>query len=111
MRARHNPDKAIPNQIPRRCGAFYWRQMANAIGSGARMLYTAMFDEVDEGTAMFKLDVDASESPRDQSFVTLDADRWEVGSDWYLRLGGAVHAAFEKRDAWPPFPFKIPASH
>jgi hypothetical protein len=110
MRARHNADKAIPNQIPRRCGAFYWRQVANAAGSGASMLYTAMFDEVDEGTAMFKLDADASASPRDPSFVTLDADKCDVESDWYLRLGGAVHAAFGKRGAWPPFPFEIPAS-
>ncbi len=30
-RARHESAKAIFNQIPRRCGAFYWRQIANAV--------------------------------------------------------------------------------
>jgi hypothetical protein len=108
MLAQHNPAKAAPNQIPRRCGAFYWRQVSNAVGAGVRMLYTAMFDEVDEGTAMFKLDVDASESPKDPSFVTLDADGRHVGSDWYLRLGGAVHAAFGKSGSSPLLPFQTP---
>ncbi len=42
------------NQIPRNGGRFYWRQVENAASSGAMMLKTAMFDEVDEGTAMFK---------------------------------------------------------
>jgi hypothetical protein len=42
------------NQIPRQKGAFYWSQISGAIQSGARMLYVAMFDEMDEGTAIFK---------------------------------------------------------
>jgi hypothetical protein len=103
MRARNEPPgKAIPNQIPRRCGAFYWRQVANAVGAGARMLYTAMFDEVDEGTAMFKLDAQASDSSRDPSFVTLDADGRHPTSDWYLRLAGAAQAAVARQDSSPP---------
>jgi len=35
--------------------ASYWRQVYDALGAGATMLYGAMFDEVNEGTAMFKM--------------------------------------------------------
>ncbi len=39
---------------PRNGGRFYWKQIYNCINSGAKMLYIAMFDEVDEGTAIYK---------------------------------------------------------
>jgi hypothetical protein len=55
MRVRGETARAIPNGIPRRCGGFYTRQVADIAAAGARMGYTAMFDEVDEGTAVFKL--------------------------------------------------------
>lgn len=42
------------NQIPRQKGAFYWDEISGGILSGAKMLYVAMFDEMDEGTAIFK---------------------------------------------------------
>ncbi len=42
------------NQIPRRKGAFYWSEISGAIQTGAKMFYVAMFDEMDEGTAIFK---------------------------------------------------------
>lgn len=44
----------ILNQIPRQKGAFYWNMISGAIQSGAKMIYVAMFDEMDEGTAIFK---------------------------------------------------------
>ena len=59
----HNLRGGASNEIPRRGGAFYWRQVWNAVGAGATMLKTAMFDEVDEGTAMFKLAPTAAELP------------------------------------------------
>ena len=59
----HNLHGGASNQIPRRGGAFYWRQVWNAVGAGATMLKTAMFDEVDEGTAMFKLAPTAAQLP------------------------------------------------
>lgn len=77
------------NQIPRKGGAFWWRQVWNAIGAGSTMLYGAMFDEVDEGTAMFKLAATTVEAPAQGSFVTLDADGQKLPSDWYLRVAGA----------------------
>jgi hypothetical protein len=42
------------NQIPRQKGRFYWSQISGAVEAKAKMLYVAMFDEMDEGTAIFK---------------------------------------------------------
>ena len=80
-----NPSAAI-NQIPRRGGRFLWEQIDRAIETGAGMLYGAMFDEVDESTALFKLARSPRDAPADPATVTLDADGLEVPSDWYLRL-------------------------
>ena len=88
----HNLTGFPSNQIPRRGGAFYWRQVWNAVGSGATMLKTAMFDEVDEGTAMFKLAPTAAEVPTGPALVSLDADGRALPSDFYLRVGGAATA-------------------
>ena len=74
------------NQIPRNGGAFYWRQAYNAIFAGCNMLYGAMFDEVDEGTAMFKLAPTKNELPAQGAFVPLNVDGQLLPSDWYLRL-------------------------
>jgi hypothetical protein len=86
----HNLVGGASNQIPRRGGAFYWHQVGNAVGAGATMLKTAMFDEVDEGTAMFKLAPTAAELPTGASLVPLDADGRALPSDFYLRVGGAA---------------------
>ncbi len=69
------------------------------------MLYGAMFDEVNEGTAMFKMLPNKKEAPvqgvpPENSFVTLDADGCHLPSDWYMRLAGTATAAF----AAPPVP-------
>jgi hypothetical protein len=98
----HNLEGGAANQIPRRGGAFYWRQVSNAVGAGATMLKTAMFDEVDEGTAMFKLAPTAAQLPSGASFVPLDADGRALSSDFYLRLGGAATALL--RGDLPPSP-------
>jgi hypothetical protein len=74
------------NQIPRNGGNFYWRQAYNAVRSGCTMVYGAMFDEVDEGTAMYKLAPTAAQLPAQGAFVPLNVDGYNLGSDWYLRL-------------------------
>lgn len=76
------------NQIPRNGGKFLWRQFYNAIDAGCNMVYVAMFDEVDEGTAIFKTTENASQNPTTGAFVTLDIDGYDLPSDWYLRLTG-----------------------
>ena len=74
------------NQIPRNGGNFYWRQAYNAVLSGCTMVYGAMFDEVDEGTAMFKCVPTAAQLPAQGTFVPLNIDGYNLNSDWYLRL-------------------------
>ena len=84
----HNLHNGALNQIPRQGGRFYWRQVSNAVAAGATMMKTAMFDEVDEGTAMFKVVSSTRQLPQQGSLVALDADGLELPSDWYLRLAG-----------------------
>lgn len=73
----------ISDRIPRNKGEFYWKQIAGAIESGAEMIYVAMFDEIDEGTAIIKI---AHKVPVGKSiFVPTDKD---VRSDHYLWLTG-----------------------
>jgi hypothetical protein len=74
------------NQIPRNGGSFYWRQVYNVISANCTLIYGAMFDEVDEGTAMFKLAPTPNELPVEGTFVPLNIDGYNLSSDWYLRL-------------------------
>ncbi len=67
--------------IPRLGGEFYWRQFAIAADLGIDMAYVAMFDEVDEGTAIFKV---TNSPPTQGHFQNLE----NLPSDWYLRLTG-----------------------
>jgi hypothetical protein len=83
----HNMNPTAPfNPIPRRGGRFYWRQIERALRAGCTMLYGAMFDEVDEGTAMFKVAASSRDAPSEVAVVTLDVDGELLPSDWYLRL-------------------------
>ncbi len=45
---------AASNAIPRLGGRFFWSQSLQARRTGAQSLYVAMFDELDEATAIFK---------------------------------------------------------
>jgi len=79
----HNLRPKSPlDQIPRQKGKFLWKQFVEARQAGAAMAYVAMFDEMDEGTAIFKCtnDVPLGFS----SFVTFDG----LPSDHYLWLTG-----------------------
>jgi len=86
----HNLLNGPLNQIPRNAGNFYWRQAYNAVSAGCTMVYGAMFDEVDEGTAMLKLAPTPAELPAQGTFVPLNIDGTNLPSDWYLRLAGAA---------------------
>ncbi len=91
----HNLTGNAVNQIPRLSGRFIWEQAINAKKSGAPMLKIAMFDEVNEGTAMFKVASRRSHAPDQGTWVTLDADGdTTLPSDWYLRMGGVITQMF-----------------
>jgi hypothetical protein len=77
------------NAMPRLGGRFYWRQIHTIVASGASTLFTAMFDEVDEGTAILKAAPTQALTPVEGQFLALDADGERLPSDWYLRLAGA----------------------
>jgi hypothetical protein len=85
---------AKPNQIPRLRGEFLWRQAYNAKMAGAKVLKIAMFDEVDEGTAILKAAPHRKDAPEQGFWLTLDADGADLPSDWYLRLAGEVTRMF-----------------
>jgi hypothetical protein len=78
------------NVTPRRGGNLYWRQVYNAVSIGVPMIYNAMFDEVDEGTAVYKIAATSNDQPVGVPLVPLDADGISLPSDWYLRLAGAA---------------------
>jgi hypothetical protein len=72
---------AVQPMIPRLGGEFFWRQFVAAANLGIDMAYVAMFDEVDEGTAIFKV---SNQPPTQAKFDTYDG----LPADWYLRLTG-----------------------
>lgn len=74
------------NSIPRLKGDFFWQQINGAIKSGSKSLYLAMFDEIDEGTAIFKT-LHEGKTPlnADGKFIGIDP---ELLSDHYLFLSG-----------------------
>lgn len=80
----HNMHGGALDAIPRRQGRFLWSQFTALQRSGIRSAYVAMFDEVDEGTAIFKCTNDVPVDERSK-FVTCEG----LPSDFYLRLTGA----------------------
>jgi hypothetical protein len=95
------PDDIKPvASIPRQQGRFYWLQLANAINAGAEMIYVAMYDEVNEGTAIFKV----SDKPPVSS-VAKFADMEGMPSDHYLWLTGEASKILKGRRQMS---FKIP---
>lgn len=65
--------------IERRGGEFLWEQFVALRELGCDAAYVAMFDEVDEGTATFKV---TSAPPTQAHFVGYEG----LPSDWYLRV-------------------------
>ncbi|MGO8744866.1 MAG: hypothetical protein ACLQNE_02645 [Thermoguttaceae bacterium] len=69
------------SEIPRRKGRFLWEQFHELAKLGADTVYVAMFDEVDEETAIFKV---TNSPPTQGHFLGYEG----LPSDWYLRLAG-----------------------
>ncbi|HUR45050.1 MAG TPA: glycoside hydrolase family 71/99-like protein, partial [Candidatus Saccharimonadales bacterium] len=70
------------NAIPRLGGRFLWSQFATYHKAGAQAFYIAMFDEMDEGTAIFKV---RNDPPVGNSPFLAEP---EVPGDHYLWLTG-----------------------
>jgi hypothetical protein len=91
----HNLNHGSPeNQIPRLGGEFLWKQAYNARIAGAPMVKIAMFDEVNEGTAIFKAVSPRDKAPKPGYWLTLDADGRELPNDWYLRITQEISRMF-----------------
>jgi hypothetical protein len=95
------PDDVKPvGSIPRQGGRFYWQMLSTAINAGGKMLYVAMFDEVNEGTAIFKCS-DTPPPGKLTSFITMD----HQPSDHYLWLTGEAGKIIKGKK---PLTFKMP---
>ena len=97
----HNMRPESPlDQISRNRGQLFWKQLSGAIQNGVEMIYVAMFDEVDEGTAVFK--ISKSVPVGNTEFVTLETD---IPSDYYMYLTGFAGKMLRKE---VPFQMNIP---
>ncbi len=95
------PDDVKPvGSIPRQGGRFYWQQLSTAMLAGAGNIYVAMFDEVDEGTAIFKC-TDTPPVSNTAKFITMDGQP----SDHYLWLTGEAARMLRKEI---PLTLKMP---
>ena len=95
------PDDVKPvGSIPRMGGRFYWQMISTALNAGATMLYVAMFDEVNEATAIFK-GTDTPPVSTVTSFINMDGKP----SDHYLWLTGEAAKMLRKEK---PLALKIP---
>lgn len=95
-----NLERLVPgtSHIPRRGGKFLWEQFHELSKLGVDSVYVAMFDEIDEGTAIFKV---TSTPPTQAHFVGYDG----LPSDWYLRLVGEGNRLLKQGS---PLPAEIP---
>jgi hypothetical protein len=84
--SRGRPNHA--NEIDRMKGKFFETQGDALVASGVKMLYIAMFDEIDEGTAIFKCTNNAPEG-----FGTFGG----MPSDTYLKLAGKFSQELKTR--------------
>jgi hypothetical protein len=89
------------NQISRRCGNFLWKQASSMTDAGATTLYAAMFDEVDEATALFPTEPKPSALPKDAAMIFLNNDGCVLPDDWYLSIAGKVGAHLKERRQLP----------
>ena len=80
-------------QIPREGGRFFSAQLDFCLKAGAKMLYIAMFDEIDEGTAIFKIARNVPAAASGSEFVSLEEG---IPSDRYLRLAGEAAARLKQ---------------
>lgn len=78
---------------PRQSGKFLWYQLASYKNIGAKSVFIAMFDEIDEGTAIFKCahkdktPINTNEFVPDGKFLSYDDD---IDTGYYMYLVGKM---------------------
>jgi hypothetical protein len=84
----HNTEAGKPlNEIPRLNGDFLQRQITRYLTlTGATFFYIAMFDEVNEGTAIYKAAANQNECPSNVPFLHMSSDGVARPGDYYLTL-------------------------
>lgn len=80
--------------VPRNSGSFFTLQLDGALQAGAEMIYVAMFDEIDEGTAIFKCAKKVPLAQNGTDFVPIDND---IDNDFYLKAAGEVSRKLKGR--------------
>jgi hypothetical protein len=98
---RGQAEQGALNVIPRRCGNFMWRQVWNLLNTRTDMMYAAMFDEVDEATALFRVEPEPANLPLGATMLSLNQDGCSLPDDWYLRVTGQA-ASFLHSARLPP---------
>lgn len=83
------------NWKPRDGGHFLWKQVYEVCNMDSKFMYVAMFDEVDEGTAMYKLVETPKGLPVGADQVPLNEDGYDLPSDWYLQIGREIQKMLE----------------
>jgi hypothetical protein len=86
--ANMHSDPTLYNSIPRMRGDFIWKQIAGAKTEGAKALYVAMFDEIDEGTAIYKVSNEDHVPLNGTSGLKFVGVETGLPSDHYLWLVG-----------------------
>jgi hypothetical protein len=98
------------NAIKRNAGQFFQAQADTFLKlKGTTFYYIAMFDEVQEGTAIYKFAANDSESAAGRPFVTASIDGVACPGDLYLRLAGQYAAAAKGAPTPPLAPTPPPA--
>ncbi|THG98080.1 hypothetical protein EW145_g7486 [Phellinidium pouzarii] len=95
------------NEMARDGGRFLWRQVYNVRKAGVRIIYGAMWDEYDEGTAFLPVVSKKRELPKPGAFLALDADGYDLPPDWYMRICGFAGEILRgERQVHETFPVK-----
>ena len=85
------------NEIPRFGGAFFQQQADAMLRLNSTYVFIAQFDEVNEGTAMFKAVSSKRDTPVEARFLYLGVDGDAVPTDHYLSLAGNFTHKFSQQ--------------
>ncbi|TFL06673.1 hypothetical protein BDV98DRAFT_498951 [Pterulicium gracile] len=98
------------NEIPRHGGKFLWQQIFNVKRLGARVVFGAMWDQYDDGTALLPIVEKSRNLPKSAQnfrFLALDDDGFDLTNDWYIRVCGyAAEGMRGERRIFESFPSK-----